>query len=85
MTNLERVLRGWVTDWNGEPMARGEPPRDGIHCDVLYDAIEALAAARREGAAEMRERAARVAEEQLFDTAQHIRVLPLMLENPRHD
>lgn len=47
---LER-LRGWCTDWNGAPMVRGEPPRDGLHCDVLFDAadeIERLLAALNE-------------------------------------
>ena len=42
---LER-LEGWVTDWNGAAMVRGEPPRDGLHCDVLYDAIDEIKSLR---------------------------------------
>jgi hypothetical protein len=38
MNAIVKQLRAWVTDWNGQPMVRGEPPRDGIHCDVLIDA-----------------------------------------------
>lgn len=35
-------LRQWVTDWNGAAMVRGEPPRDGLHCDILYDAADEI-------------------------------------------
>lgn len=47
---IAEKLRGWCTDWNGAAMVRGEPPRDGIHCDDLLDAIaeiERLQAAKR--------------------------------------
>ena len=39
MSDLVERLIGWCTDWNGEPMVRGEPPRDGLHCDILLDAV----------------------------------------------
>lgn len=38
---LER-LESWVTDWNGTAMVRGEPPRDGLLCKDLYDAIDEI-------------------------------------------
>jgi hypothetical protein len=41
--NIGEKLLGWCTDWNGAPMVRGEPPRDGLHCDDLYDAAAAIA------------------------------------------
>lgn len=44
---IERKLRGWCTDWNGAAMARGEPPRDGLHCDDLLDAADHLAEAEK--------------------------------------
>lgn len=42
-TDLIERLTGWFTDWNGERMVPGEPPRDGIHCDILMEAATALA------------------------------------------
>lgn len=47
MDLIER-LRGWVTDWDGSPMVPGEPPRDGIHCDVLIEAIAEITRLRAE-------------------------------------
>lgn len=38
MADIAATLRGWCTDWNGANMVRGEPPRDGLHCDALLDA-----------------------------------------------
>ncbi len=35
-------LRGWCTDWNGAQMVRGEPPRDGLHCDILLDSATTI-------------------------------------------
>lgn len=40
---LVERLKGWCTDWNGAAMVRGEPPRDGLHCDILYDAASVIA------------------------------------------
>lgn len=45
-SEIAKKLREWCTDWNGAAMVRGEPPRDGLHCDILLDAaaeIERLA------------------------------------------
>ena len=41
MDIMERI-RGWCIDWNGAPMMRGEPPRDGLHCDDLLDAADEI-------------------------------------------
>jgi hypothetical protein len=38
MTDIVERLRAWCIDWNGSQMVRGEPPRDGLHCDDLLDA-----------------------------------------------
>ena len=46
--DLVKRLRNWTTDWNGAKMVPGEPPRDGLHCDIIDEAadrIEALEAA----------------------------------------
>jgi hypothetical protein len=42
MADIVTKLRGWCADWNDSRMVRGEPPRDGIHCDVLYDAADEI-------------------------------------------
>lgn len=39
---LIKTLGNWTTDWDGSLMSRDECPRDGMHCDVLYDAIAAI-------------------------------------------
>lgn len=39
---LSDRLRQWVTDWDGSQMQDGEPPRDGIHCDIIREAATAL-------------------------------------------
>lgn len=41
-------LRSWTIDWNGQPMVRGEPPRDGLHCDDLIDAALEIENLRRQ-------------------------------------
>jgi hypothetical protein len=49
MHDITERLESWFTDWDGSCMVPGEPPRDGIHCDVLMDAkaeIERLRAER---------------------------------------
>src|SRR6185312_7390777 len=38
MSDIVQRLRNWCTDWDRAPMARGEPPRDGLHCDDLLEA-----------------------------------------------
>ena len=40
--NLIERLRAWTTDWDGSQMVDGEPPRDGLHCDILREAADAL-------------------------------------------
>lgn len=40
--SIAEKLRGWCTDWNGAPMVRGEPPRDGLHCGDLLDAASEI-------------------------------------------
>lgn len=45
---LVERLNGWCTDWDGSQMVRGEPPRDGLHCDDLMDAAAALTAQAEE-------------------------------------
>ena len=42
MTNIVKRLRSWCTDWNGAKMVRGESPRDGLHCDDLFDAADEI-------------------------------------------
>ena len=39
-------LDRWCTDWNGAPMADGEPPLDGLHCDTLRRARDEIVAQR---------------------------------------
>lgn len=39
---LVERLRCWTTDWNDTKMVPGEPPRDGIHCDIIDEAADAL-------------------------------------------
>lgn len=39
MSDIVERLKSWCTDWNGAQMVRGEPPRDGLHCDDLLDAV----------------------------------------------
>jgi hypothetical protein len=41
-SDVAAKLRAWCTDWDGSSMKRGEPPRDGLHCDDLLDAADAL-------------------------------------------
>lgn len=45
---LSERLRQWVTDWDGSQMQDGEPPRDGIHCDIIREAATALDALQGE-------------------------------------
>ena len=47
MSDVLAKLRNWVTDWNGLGMVRGEPPRDGLHCDDIYDAIDEIMRLRK--------------------------------------
>jgi hypothetical protein len=46
--DIVNKLRGWCTDWNGSQMVRGEPPRDGLHCDDLLDAADEIERLRKE-------------------------------------
>ena len=51
MTDIVKRLTAWTIDWDDSRMVDGEPPRDGIHCDVLREAaaeIERLRAALAE-------------------------------------
>ena len=42
--DLVKRLRNWTTDWDGAKMVPGEPPRDGLHCDIIDEAADRLAA-----------------------------------------
>lgn len=42
MGDVVERLKNWCTDWNGQQMVRGEPPRDGLHCDDLLDAADEI-------------------------------------------
>ena len=52
MHDIAERLEGWFTDWNGARMVPGEPPRDGIHCDVLMEAKAEIEKLRTELSAE---------------------------------
>jgi hypothetical protein len=41
MSIVER-LSAWTTDWDGSRMVDGEPPRDGLHCDILREAAATI-------------------------------------------
>ena len=49
MTDIVERLRGWFTDWDGSRMVPGEPPRDGIHCDILMEAADEIERLRGRG------------------------------------
>jgi len=51
MSDIVERLRNWCTDWNGAQMVRGEPPRDGLHCDDLLDAVAEIECLRARFAA----------------------------------
>ena len=38
VTDIVKRLTAWTIDWDDSRMVDGEPPRDGIHCDVLREA-----------------------------------------------
>ena len=42
--DLVKRLRNWTTDWNGAKMVPGEPPRDGLHCDIIDEAAARIEA-----------------------------------------
>lgn len=49
-TDIVDRLIGWTTDWNGQQMVDGEPPRDGLHCDIIREAAAEITALRRDKA-----------------------------------
>ena len=49
--DITERLAGWTTDWDGSQMVDGEPPRDGLHCDVLREAAAEILRLRAELAA----------------------------------
>ena len=51
MSDIVQRLRNWCTDWDRAPMARGEPPRDGLHCGDLLDAAAEIERLRAQFAA----------------------------------
>ena len=50
MSDISEKLRALTVDWNGKPMADGEPPRDGLHCKDLRDAADEIERLRFENA-----------------------------------
>ena len=42
--SLVERLRNWTTDWDGSKMVAGEPPKDGLHCDIIDEAADRIEA-----------------------------------------
>lgn len=46
--DLVKRLRNWTTDWDGSKMVPGEPPKDGLHCDIIDEAADRIVALEAE-------------------------------------
>jgi hypothetical protein len=46
MTDIVERLAGYCTDYDGSPIPDGADPMDGLHCDVLYAAMNEILSLR---------------------------------------
>jgi hypothetical protein len=48
MTDLVKRLRSYTTDWDGAKMVPGEPPIDGLRCEIIDAAADRIEQLERE-------------------------------------